>query len=332
MTTKTAFPPFNQSLAIEKDDKVVTLTITTPLDQNQTESIQNKMQKVHFSTVCMVPPDSAVDVWEQLTKARRQLRDPGLYRWPPHANLLYPFVNLCKPKKNKQDSFEAAQQGSPAEMDSEYDEEIFAECMNRLVEAVQQIEPFDITLEELGTFGGKKRGVLWMYPTSKWVSPFYFANHVAQSRSTENEPLIRLQGLLQEALPLCNDQQKGGRYAPHITLTHTKTLEEAESLKSDIMEWWKPVKFRCEEIYVLQRKGDDGQFQIVATIRLGKLAAENGASIERSEKPRAFVGMPQVEEDWVREERMKLKKRRNRGGRGRRSRRRSRSKEEGATS
>lgn len=197
--------------------------------------------------------------------------------------------------------------------------------MSRLAETVRQIEPFDITLENLGTFGGKKRGVLWMYPSSKWISPFYFANHVMESRSRENDPLIKLQGLLQEALPLCNDQQKGGRYAPHMTLTHTPNLKEAESLKSDIMGWWKPVKFRCEEIYVLQRKGDDGQFQIAATIRLGKVAAENRASIEKFEKLRAFVGMPKVEEDWVREERLKLKKRRNRGGKGRRSRRRSRS-------
>jgi hypothetical protein len=45
--------------------------------------------KVHHTTVALIPPDEA---WPPIQQLRTQLRDKGLYRWPPHMNLLYPFV------------------------------------------------------------------------------------------------------------------------------------------------------------------------------------------------------------------------------------------------
>ena len=50
----------------------------------QEDDLQDKpiANKLHTMTVCMVPEAKYVDVWEALTKARTELRDPGLYRWP----------------------------------------------------------------------------------------------------------------------------------------------------------------------------------------------------------------------------------------------------------
>jgi 2'-5' RNA ligase superfamily len=45
--------------------------------------------KTHASTVALVPPEAS---WERIQRARYELQDKGLYRWPPHCNLLYPFV------------------------------------------------------------------------------------------------------------------------------------------------------------------------------------------------------------------------------------------------
>ena len=45
--------------------------------------------KQHTSTVALVPPEL---VWEPIQQARTHLKDKGLYRWPPHINLLYPFL------------------------------------------------------------------------------------------------------------------------------------------------------------------------------------------------------------------------------------------------
>ncbi len=74
--------------------------------------------KVYETTVAIIPPDEA---WGTIQALRLQLRDSGLYRWPPHINLLYPFV----PVKH------------------------FPEACSRLAESLQHIEPFELTLAEL---------------------------------------------------------------------------------------------------------------------------------------------------------------------------------------
>jgi 2'-5' RNA ligase superfamily len=53
-----------------------------------------KRSKFHHLTVCMVPPESSDWAWEMITRCRTELRDPGLFRWPPHVNLLYPFLDI----------------------------------------------------------------------------------------------------------------------------------------------------------------------------------------------------------------------------------------------
>ena len=65
--------------------------------------------------------------------------------------------------------------------------------------------------------------------------------------------------------------------------------------------------------YILQRVGDGGQFEIAATVDLGSRAA---SSIEVHDPPIRIPGQPEVEEDWVNEERMALKARRNNNGGG----------------
>jgi len=37
-------------------------------------------RKSHCYTICMVPPPSATQAWEELTAIRKQCRDPGFYR------------------------------------------------------------------------------------------------------------------------------------------------------------------------------------------------------------------------------------------------------------
>eukprot|EP00965_Chrysotila_dentata_P084517 2790304-Pleurochrysis_carterae.AAC.2 len=62
--------------------------------------------------------------WPQAMRA--SLHDKGLYRWPPHINLLYPFLQHS-----------------------------FAECaLNEFAPVLAQLSPFQITLDSLGIFGG----------------------------------------------------------------------------------------------------------------------------------------------------------------------------------
>lgn len=243
-------------------------------------------------TVCMVPDPKHVNVWTALTKARTELRDPGLFRWPPHANILYPFFEIQS--KTDDDTMS-----------------IDEDTISLLSDAVKQCEPFRVSLCDFGTFGGNKRGVLYLYPSSFRCTADKKSCKVDDGcdASTE-EPLIELQSVLQAAIPECHDQKKNGKYTPHITLSHFKTLNDALEGQRKIEIWWEPLEFDVREIYLLKRIGDDGQFKILATLPLG----ENSAGPQVFPQLLPFPSMPMVEEDWVRQERMALKARRNGNG------------------
>ena len=311
---------------------------------------QNEPKLSHCNTICMVPPPKhASKAWEALTKARTQLRDPGLYRWPPHANLLYPFidVNLQEPLSIHSNS--ESENENENEINKQENEMEKETTLSMLQKAAEKCEPFQVTLSALGCFGGKNRGVLWVYPNSTHISsdsdsdsenpPFHpsLDTEGMESKSSDqykeeteqkrqSQPLIQLQSYLQEAIPICNGQTKYAKFVPHITLSHYPNLEEALEAQLAIEEWWDPnLSFLVDQIYCLKRVGDDGQFERIATIPLGK-HNEKGTSdgIILHDPPLPFPDMPTVEEDWVRDERMKLKQRRNGKGGSRGRRRKSR--------
>ena len=78
---------------------------------------------------------------------------------------------------------------------------------------------------------------------------------------------------------------------------------------------WEPISFRVPEIYLLERRGDEGQFKVAAKIKLG-----SNSEVELLNPPMAFPAMPEVEEQWVHDERMEMKNRRKQGNKRRRRR------------
>eukprot|EP00908_Phaeocystis_cordata_P023879 Transcript_6333.p1 GENE.Transcript_6333~~Transcript_6333.p1 ORF type:complete len:301 (-),score=82.34 Transcript_6333:804-1706(-) len=233
--------------------------------------------KLHTSTVALVPPE---EVWPRIQSAREQLRDKGLYRWPPHINLLYPFVP----------------------------EDEFAAAASALATAAASCPPFEVTLDSFGVFGGRSRGVLYLCPSS----------------AEEHAALCRLQGALQAALPHCDEQQRGGVFTPHMTLSHFASREAAEAARDAIASSWGPVRFSCAEaVHVMRRLGGAGQFERACTLRLG---GEGEGDVRFFSPPRRFDAMPEAEADWVREarrdaHRMGGRRGAGRSGRGRRPRR-----------
>lgn len=209
-----------------------------------------------------------------------------------HANILYPFFDI-KP----QDS-----------------ESINEEKLKLLITAVKKCEPFQVSLDSFGTFGG----VLFLYPRSFRDSVGMQESIPREESVLDEEPLIQLQSLLQELLPECDDQKRNGKYTPHITLSHFSSLKDALDGQAKLETWWQAKEFTVHEIYVLKRVGDDGQFKILATLPLG--VNSEGAQVH--DPPIVFPAMPLVEEDWVRQERMAYKARRN--GNGTRGKRRGR--------
>ena len=249
-------------------------------------------QKSHCMTICMVPPPSAKEAWVQLSAARRACKDPGFYRWPPHANLLYPFV---EPLFDIDKELDKAERNEKKEDIRYRFIDRVASCLSR---AAEQCEPFVVTLDSFGTFGGKTRGVMWADPKSS-----------DETTKVVNDdtpaPLIRLQNELEKQFPMCKDQKKQGSFTPHMTISHYANVTDALAAKEEVQSTWQPISFRVSEIYLLQRKGDSGQFMIAATIPLGP-----GSVVKVHNPPIRFPDMPLEEEDWVLEERMAMKDRR----------------------
>jgi 2'-5' RNA ligase len=270
-----------------------TTTATNDNGEDDGKASPPPSKAVHTVTVCLVPPPEYSKVWDTVSEMRRKLKDPGYYRWPPHANLLYPFLELDDNNDNSQ-------------------------ILEQLHSATRQCPPFTVKLNSFGTFGGKQRGVLWLYPDSP-------PQHQQQQQHTDDdEPLKTLHERLEAAFPMCKDQTKQGKFSPHMTLSHFETLDDAlaaqESMELDYPNL--QLDFLLDRIYLLQRKGDDGQFLRVAEVGLGP-----ESTIQIFDPPQAFPHMPTEEDEWVNEERMMLKARRNgRNGRGgwRHRRRRSR--------
>ena len=93
------------------------------------------MKKVYHTTVCIIPPEGSPE-FKVLMETRYALRDRGYHRWPPHINLLYPFIENVN----------------------------FDTLVSPLSNSISKIQPFDIELSELRVFGGRSRGVLWLKP------------------------------------------------------------------------------------------------------------------------------------------------------------------------
>jgi 2'-5' RNA ligase len=319
----------------------------------------------HHWTVCVVPPPSSTssskEVWEAITEARTRLKDPGLYRWPPHVNLLYPFVDCYRRNEgvtkggsaNNGTEEEEEVDGAPKKGgDSSLDSPSSNSCalvrrdvLDKVRCACAKIEPFTVQLRRLGTFGSSKRGVLWLDPRCVDVDdndrdtiPDALGDDCGVTDAESSSPLVRLQRLLEEEFPYCTTQRTAGNgsYRPHMTLSHFSNLEDALQAQAQTEAWWSQLSslqtdFVVDRIYILTRKGDDGQFERVAEVRLGSGEVTKGPETIKCFAPdeARFPDMPKVEYDWVREERMALKKRRNGGGRWRRRRgRRSNSRSE----
>ena len=83
-----------------------------------------------MATVCVFPPPEYREVWETISQMRQQLKDPGYHQWPPHVNLLYPFLR-------------------------------------QLYTATRQCAPFPITLKQFGTKHDRLTNIFPSMPTAE---------------------------------------------------------------------------------------------------------------------------------------------------------------------
>ncbi|RYZ43342.1 MAG: endonuclease [Myxococcaceae bacterium] len=174
---------------------------------------------VHHTALVLIPPEN---VWAPI-QALRKKHDSKFQRWMPHITLLYPFVP----------------------------EEDFETVEALLVDALQEVEPFDVTLSAFDLFEHRANATAWLRP--------------------EDQPsgaLAALHAKLVAALPECSTSAHGG-FTPHLSVGQLALSEDADNART-LAAWqrsWRPLKFAVGELCLIRRKGDT-PFEVVRRIPL----------------------------------------------------------------
>ena len=172
------------------------------------------VSKAYTSTVAMIPPDEA---WPAIQAARYALRDRGLWRWPPHVNLLYPFAP-------------AAASATPR-------------LIAALAAAAARVEPFDVHLEAFEHFEHKYSATLWLDPRTEPPGALDALQSALQSAAPEYH----------EQRSVHNGGDARGRFVPHMSVAHLSSASEAREAGERLARDWKPVSFRVDEVRVVER-------------------------------------------------------------------------------
>ena len=235
-----------------------------------TMSSRAKLSLVHHSTLAIVPPSRDESIWLQLQSIRYSLGDKGYFRWPPHVNVVYPFL-------------------AP---------ESYDEYLPSLEQEISTLHPFHITLSHFNTFGGSKRGVLWLQPIARNVD--------SEDGTHSAEIFANLYSHIQNALQKIEIPISSKPFVPHMTVCHCDSQEMALSKMATVSAEYKLVSFEVSELVVLERRGDGGQFHIAWRFPLLGRIPESVSSSRIFER---FPHLPELEEDWVREARLNFRAR-----------------------
>ena len=190
------------------------------------------------TALALLPPAAIAPAIESV----RRVHDRHFERWPPHVNLIYPFC--VSPA-------ETADPGIRLKSD-----------MRARIEAVATtFHPFRVSLsaDPPGTFVHSPRSrTVWM--------------------ALSSEPLQRLQAALQSEFAECDADQRP--YTPHLTLGQARNDHQVHQLSEEIKhsvlsntEIHKDsplaLDWLIDKVYVIERKGFHGRFEIVGAINLG---------------------------------------------------------------
>jgi 2'-5' RNA ligase len=197
----------------------------------------------HKSALALLPPASITAPIESI----RRVHDKHFQRWPPHINLLYPF--LASPS-------EVSAQGEGNESPQLKDS-----IRTRVQQAIKSIKPFEIALsaDPPGTFShSKKSKTVWLGPSSQSVQ--------------------QLQAALQVEFTECNADPRP--FTPHLSVGQAHSDDHARELGDLIRNSITAFANRSEgapvaldwyvdKVFVIERKGFHGRFEIIGSIDIG---------------------------------------------------------------
>eukprot|EP00041_Stephanoeca_diplocostata_P034123 m.1145929 g.1145929 ORF g.1145929 m.1145929 type:complete len:471 (+) comp24465_c0_seq56:278-1690(+) len=184
-------------------------------------------------TACCVIPYGK-GVWDQIQHFR-SVHDKQIIRWPPHCNLLFPFI--------------------PQEM--------FPYAMQVLQPQMLHIKPFTVALRTIGVFSRKGSHTLHVTPQTLDTS--------GHPRPPDNDPLQELYRVLVRAFPQC--AKRGRPFCPHITLGQFQGKTPPDV--AEFQRTWTPLQCRVTHVHMLARRAFDDPFHIHHALQLGVAHTES---------------------------------------------------------
>ena len=180
------------------------------------------------SALCIIPPQST---WNTIQSIRKH-HDPGYYRWMPHINILFPFI------------------------DERHFGQISKYISNRIIQQ-NNIKSFDVHLNGFDIFDRTKK--------SQKLNAWIMNNELKKEDNLETL-FLRPSGsechhTLQKLFKLLKKDWKelankhGGQFRPHLTVGNFKK-NQINQYKQHFQSMWKPISFRCDAIYLISRKGN----------------------------------------------------------------------------
>eukprot|EP01111_Echinosteliopsis_oligospora_P015876 TRINITY_DN6425_c0_g1_i1.p1 TRINITY_DN6425_c0_g1~~TRINITY_DN6425_c0_g1_i1.p1 ORF type:complete len:195 (-),score=38.10 TRINITY_DN6425_c0_g1_i1:16-558(-) len=178
------------------------------------------MKKVYTTAVILAPPQ---EKWAPIQHIRHR-HDKSFVRWMPHVNLAFPFL-----------PYEQLEDGA-----------------NKLKQALETFQSFEVTLAHVGHFEHSSNCVMWLRPDTD-----------------RPNALQDLENVITTVYPMCNDQSTKSEhgFTPHLTLGQfgKKNIEKD---KANIQRTWIPITFRASSIYIIKRVGEE-PFEIVHEVKFG---------------------------------------------------------------
>ena len=179
------------------------------------------------SALCIIPPKSQ---WNKIQEIRKK-HDPAYYRWMPHINILFPFI------------------------DQKYFNLISIYISNTIIKE-NNIKSFKIHLNSFDVFDRVK--------TNKNK---YGNNNNVRNPNKMETLWLKPQGCYKELQKLFNLSKKEwmkcatkhgkqSKYIPHLTVGKFK-IKEINRFKNRFQTSWKPISFQCDAIYLISRQGNE---------------------------------------------------------------------------
>ena len=237
----------------------------------------------HKCALALIPPRAIQGPIESL----RKTHDKQFQRWPAHINLIYPF--LADPSSAPSPTCDATSA-----------KQLRPEIHARLQRAVQELRPFTIRLSAspAGTFRhGKKSSTVWLRPRDPDGGGV--KSVAADSEPAKSQALLQLHDSLQKEFDECSTDTRP--FTPHLSVGQASSAQAAEAIVAAAREGvddflaaqriskaaGEPLvdddrdqeqatglEWLVDRVYVIEREGYHGRFEVVGEIVLDPASTE----------------------------------------------------------